>query len=44
MCFKGSLFSVGEDIIADVPRSGLVGVEPEDAAKKEKTPVKMNFI
>lgn len=35
MCFKGSLFSVGEDIIADVPRSGLMGAEPEDAAKKE---------
>lgn len=37
MYFKGSLFSVGEQIIADVPRSGLVGAGPEDKKKKKKT-------
>lgn len=28
--FKHSVFRVGEDVIADVPRSGLAGAEPED--------------
>lgn len=37
MYFKGSLFSVGEQIIADVPRSGLVGAGPEDKKKKKNT-------
>lgn len=36
MYFKGSLFSVGEHIIADVPRSGLAGAEPEDEEKKKE--------
>lgn len=36
MYFKGSLFSVGERIIADVPRSGLAGAEPEDGGKKRE--------
>lgn len=36
MYFKGSLFSVGEHIIADVPRSGLEGAAPEDEEKKKE--------
>lgn len=28
--FKRSVFSAGEDVIADVPRCGLAGAEPKD--------------
>ena len=36
MYFKGWLFSVGEHIIADVPRSGLARARPEDKEKKRE--------
>lgn len=36
MYFTGSLFSVGEHIIADVPRSGLTGARPEDKEERRR--------
>lgn len=34
--FRSSLFSVGEHVIADVPRSGLAASGPDDDDEKKK--------
>lgn len=39
MYFKGLLFRVGEHIIADVPRSGLVGAERKGRTKTFATAI-----